>query len=225
MFDRLLKLGDFANIPVTLIAYIGGALWPKTWLANQGVSVNWQITLTIAVLLLGLFALTLQYFSLQRLKPASNVAATPGATRNDVQSTAPEGGHGIDLEVFRRLLPVLERRYIGHEHPAAGRPLPDTWLQDEVGRDLEIELWRQLFDEGEIDAMNLPFSRDTQKIENIQELFEYQRLLRGAWTQTERVFQQSDGNDRHAFEYMVQLPTGGWIHRAFTRNPEHRPDP
>jgi hypothetical protein len=61
-------------------------------------------------------------------------------------------------------------------------------LQDEIGRHLEIDLWRQLFDEAEIDSMKLPLSRDTQNIMNVQELFEYQRLLRGAWTQTEQVF-------------------------------------
>jgi hypothetical protein len=186
MFDRLLKVGEFANIPVTFVAYIGGALWLKDRLASQGVGMNWQVALPTSVILLGLFALTLQFLSLRRMKLASALEVSDVVPATDV----PHSTREIDVELFQKLVPVLERRYIHHENPPPGRPLPGTWLQEEVGH-LQVELYRHLFDEAEIDILALPFSRETQTIKNAQELTEYHSLIAGAWIRTEQEFKKT----------------------------------
>jgi hypothetical protein len=173
-----------------LLHNVGGALWLKSWLANQGVGMNWQVALPIGVIVLGMFAMTLQYLSLRRLTPvlAGKMAETDVPTL-PARSTL-DDKERIDLDIFRKLLSVLERRYIHREDPPAGRPLPDGWLEEEVGH-LEMDLYRQLLDEQQIDILRLPTSREVQNIENAKELTEYHSLIAGAWIRTEQEYKKT----------------------------------
>jgi hypothetical protein len=64
MFERALKIGDVANIPITLAAYVGAGLYVKDWLSDQRVGISWQVVLIMAVVLIGLASVALQFIGL-----------------------------------------------------------------------------------------------------------------------------------------------------------------
>jgi hypothetical protein len=62
---RILKYADYAQIPITVAAYIGAALWTLNYLETLHFTVPWQFIIVAAILLLGFAASTVQVLALR----------------------------------------------------------------------------------------------------------------------------------------------------------------
>jgi hypothetical protein len=58
--ERVLQVGDLANIPVTIAVYLAGAGWLYNWAESQKMSTHWEVVLVGIVLLLGAGSVALQ---------------------------------------------------------------------------------------------------------------------------------------------------------------------
>jgi hypothetical protein len=175
------RLANLAQIPLTLVAYIGlgYSLWPRgSTMFGSPKNINWQAILAASLVIVGLASTAASVMPVFRKREHDKGAdAAPSETIQSLPSA------------LDRLIPRLERRYIKRKQPPRGKPLPADWLKEEAFH-LEMDLRLREFDYLGMDGLDLPYDWQENTVENPQDLSQCDSLIRGAWARTERQYQK-----------------------------------